>query len=264
MLDLDALLRRARLRQARARRGPAPSSATTVTATNTARQPNGTISALPVSGARIGDTLNTSMTSDISRVASTPVCRSRMMARGMTITEAAPMPCTKRKNDQPLDRSAPAAQPIEPSANTHQAEIERRLAPDHVGHRAIDDLADAERDEERHQRHLRRRRRGVQVGRDGRQRRQVHVDRERPDRRQQAEHDRVARIVREHRAFRKMGGLAKRNPPPCWGFAGRAFGQPAFRRQATVASRSASLPKLSAMPNSIRMFNTPSRAACDS
>ena len=43
------------------------------TATKTARQPNGTISALPPSGARIGDTLKTSITVDISRVASTPV-----------------------------------------------------------------------------------------------------------------------------------------------------------------------------------------------
>ena len=33
-----------------------------ITATNTARQPNGTINALPASGARIGETLNTSMT----------------------------------------------------------------------------------------------------------------------------------------------------------------------------------------------------------
>lgn len=40
------------------------------TATNTARQPNGTISALPASGARIGATLKTSIIKDISRVAS--------------------------------------------------------------------------------------------------------------------------------------------------------------------------------------------------
>ncbi len=44
-----------------------------VTAANTARQPNGTISALPVSGARMGETLSTSMQSDISCVASMPV-----------------------------------------------------------------------------------------------------------------------------------------------------------------------------------------------
>ena len=49
------------------------SSAATPIAANTARQPNGTINALPVNGARIGDTENTSITSDIKRVASVPV-----------------------------------------------------------------------------------------------------------------------------------------------------------------------------------------------
>ena len=36
--------------------------------------------------------LLTSITSDISRAASTPVCRSRMIARGITITDDAPTP----------------------------------------------------------------------------------------------------------------------------------------------------------------------------
>ena len=118
-----------------------------VTATNTARQPNGTISALPVSGARIGDTLNTSMTSDISRVASMPVCRSRMMARGMTITDEAPMPWTTRKKISHSMLGA-SAQPTEPAMKSAKADIERRLAADHVGDRPVDDLADAERHEE--------------------------------------------------------------------------------------------------------------------
>ena len=38
----------------------------------------------------------TSITVAISRVAAGPVCRSRMIARGTTITVAAPRPCTKR------------------------------------------------------------------------------------------------------------------------------------------------------------------------
>ena len=42
-------------------------------ATKTDRQPQRAISPLPVSGARIGETLNTSMISDISRAASAPV-----------------------------------------------------------------------------------------------------------------------------------------------------------------------------------------------
>ena len=93
-----------------------PSKAATVAATNTARQPNGTISALPASGARIGDTLRTSMTVAISRVASTPVCRSRITARGTTITDAAPMPWMRRKAiSQPMLGDSP--EPTAPTMN---------------------------------------------------------------------------------------------------------------------------------------------------
>ena len=80
-----------------------------VTATKTARQPNGTISALPASGARIGDTLKTSITSDISRVASTPVWRSRMIARGTTITDGRADALQEAEGDQPLDARRKAA-----------------------------------------------------------------------------------------------------------------------------------------------------------
>jgi hypothetical protein len=87
-------------------------SAATPTATNAARQPNGMINALPVNGARIGDTENTSITSDISLVASAPVWRSRMIARGITPI-AAPIPCRKRNAiSQPM--VAENAQPIAP------------------------------------------------------------------------------------------------------------------------------------------------------
>ena len=66
------------------------------------------------------------------------------------------MPCTKRKA---ISHSmlGDSAQPIEPRRKQHEPEIERRLAADHVGHRPVDDLAEAEGDEEGHQRHLRRR-----------------------------------------------------------------------------------------------------------
>ena len=86
-------------------------------ATKTARQPNGTISALPVTGARIGETEITSMTSAISRAPSTPVWRSRMMARGITMTDDAPTPWSARKAiSQPM--LGASAHPAEPIANT--------------------------------------------------------------------------------------------------------------------------------------------------
>ncbi len=92
------------------------SSAAMVIARNTARQPSGTISALPASGAKIGDTLNTSITRPISRVAAMPVCRSRTTARGITVTAAAPMPCSSRQPiSQPI--SGERLQPSAPSAN---------------------------------------------------------------------------------------------------------------------------------------------------
>ena len=50
-----------------------PMAATPVMAQNTLRQPARSISRLPASGARIGETLNTSISSPIMRVASCPV-----------------------------------------------------------------------------------------------------------------------------------------------------------------------------------------------
>ncbi|MNL54856.1 hypothetical protein D3C87_1782230 [compost metagenome] len=74
------------------------------------------MTALPVSGARIGEMLNTSIKSDISRAACTPVCMSRTMARGMTMPAAPPMPCRKRKAMR-VSISVASAQPILASAN---------------------------------------------------------------------------------------------------------------------------------------------------
>jgi len=48
------------------------------------------ITKLPIPGARIGETLITSMSIDISLVASCPVWRSRTIARGTTIPAQAP------------------------------------------------------------------------------------------------------------------------------------------------------------------------------
>jgi hypothetical protein len=72
------------------------STAATVTAQNTARQPLHSIKKLPNSGARMGDTLNTSVSNAVRLAASSPVCRSRTTARGTTMPAQAPRPCTVR------------------------------------------------------------------------------------------------------------------------------------------------------------------------
>ena len=70
-----------------------------------------------MSGARIGDTLNTSISSDISRAASVPVCRSRTMARGTTMPAQAPSPWMKRKAISHSIVGA-SAEPMPPAANS--------------------------------------------------------------------------------------------------------------------------------------------------
>ena len=160
--------------------------AASVTAQNTPRQPANAMTALPASGARIGDTLNTSISSDISRAASVPVCRSRTTARGIAMPAAAPRPCTKRSAIS-LWISVASAQPTLASANSTQPEVHRRLAPHHVRDRPVEQLARAQRDEERRQAHLHRADVGIQALTDGRQGRQVHVDGEGADGREQAQ-----------------------------------------------------------------------------
>jgi hypothetical protein len=72
------------------------SSASAASTPKMPRQPTTCITPLPASGASIGEIEMTSITIAISRVAAGPECRSRMIARGTTITVAAPSPCTKR------------------------------------------------------------------------------------------------------------------------------------------------------------------------
>jgi hypothetical protein len=180
---------RPRLRQAGEQQHQAENTAASGTAQNTARQPKLSISTLPVSGARIGDTLNTSISSDISRAASLPVCRSRTTARGTTMPAQAPRPCTKR--------SAISASIWAPARSRccrreqRQAEIQRRLAAHHVRHRPVDHLAE--------RRARRRTRSGWPAPRPGWRPaparwwagRQVHVDGEGADGGDQAQHQRL-------------------------------------------------------------------------
>ena len=138
---VDALVRRPGFRRARwppARCRPAPA---TVTAQNTPRQPTASITRCRPAAPGSATTLNTSISSAISRAASTPVCRSRTMARGIAMPAHAPRPCTKRNaiSDSMLGASA---QPTLASDEERQAEVERRLAADHVGDRPVEELAE--------------------------------------------------------------------------------------------------------------------------
>ena len=86
---------------------------------NTPRQPATWMTKLPVSGASSGEMLNTSISSDMSRVASTPECRSRTTARGITMPPQAPSPCTKRpsRNSSALGARAQATLPQQNSVS---------------------------------------------------------------------------------------------------------------------------------------------------
>ena len=93
---------------------------------NITRHPPSSISPLPANGASMGETLITSMIIAISRVACVPVCKSRITARGTTITTAAPSPCTNRAN---------VSQPIV-GASAHATEaIKNRPMPKNKGTR---------------------------------------------------------------------------------------------------------------------------------
>ena len=113
------------------------------------------ISPLPASGASIGATEITSITFAISRVAAGPECRSRMIARGTTITVAAPIPCTSRAATRASIDGA-SAHAERPDEKDRQPHVERRLAPELVRRRPVGELRHPERQEEGRQRELRR------------------------------------------------------------------------------------------------------------
>ena len=123
-----------------------------------------------------------------------------MIARGTTITVAAPSPWTKRAATSAAivgrERAGERA-----DKEDRDADVERRLAAQPVRERPVDELRDAEGSEKGGQRELRRLRRGAELGRDQRQRRQVHVDREGPERAEQADDERDA----YHSGFRGHG-----------------------------------------------------------
>ena len=95
---------------------------------NTQRQLPSAITALPASGARMGETLNTSMSSDIMRAAWWPVCKSRTTARGMAMPADAPSPCTKRSATR-VWMSCASAQPMLASTNRPRPRYSGSLRP---------------------------------------------------------------------------------------------------------------------------------------
>ena len=116
------------------------------------------------------------------------------------------------EGDQPFDgrrqRRADAAR-----RKQRQAEIERRLAPDHVGDRADDDLAKTHRQEEHQQAHLHCGGAGAEALADRGQCGQVHVDGKRADGRQEAKDDGRAEEFRRHGMLLSKSGSRQRRCP---------------------------------------------------
>ena len=118
-------------------------------------------------------------------------------------------------DDQPFDRGRQTASDRADRVKRH-AEIERRPPAMAVGDRPVNDLAARDREEERDEAALRGSGRGPEIGGNRGQCRQVHVDRERADRGQQAQHDRVAREASSHvsRTFGRSAGRREPRPIP--------------------------------------------------
>ena len=89
------------------------------------RQLKNSVNMLPASGARIGETLKTSMVVAISRAASWPVWRSRMIARVITMLAQAPTPWRKRRA---IKRLGAGRQAAPDAANDEKRQARNRSA----------------------------------------------------------------------------------------------------------------------------------------
>ena len=124
------------------------------------------------------------------------------MARGITMPAQAPKAWITRNAIRILMPGA-SAQPMLPTAKIVSPRIDRQLAPDDVAQGAVEELADADDDEEHHQAHLHGARAGLKAFAHRGQSGQVHVDRERADRGNKAEHDRHAQEAASHWSIRE-------------------------------------------------------------
>ena len=138
-----SMLRVSGRRKATTARPPRPISAM---AQKMTRQLKNSVNVLPASGARIGETLKTSIVVAIRRAASWPVCRSRMIARVITMLAQAPTPWTKRRAISASALGREAA-PDAADDEQRQPEIDRRFAADAIGNRPVEDLAERDRRE---------------------------------------------------------------------------------------------------------------------
>ena len=115
-------------------RRPAP----TMTQKISRQSPN-TVTRLPASGARMGETLKTSISRDISCAAAGPVCRSRDDGAGDDDAGAGAHALQEAEADEPVDRRRQRAADRADDVKD-EAQIERPLAAEHVGKRSVDDL----------------------------------------------------------------------------------------------------------------------------
>jgi len=137
------------------------------------------ITKLPIPGARIGETLITSMSIDISLVASARVEVAPIGAAPPSGTGAERL---KMRKAISVVTSLESAQPMLPMVNSAARHRLGSLRPRRYRQRPIEELADAEHDEERHQRRLHRIGAGAQAGAGSRAAPEIHVDGEGSDR----------------------------------------------------------------------------------
>ena len=171
---LATTLGRQRLRAADARRRPTAPTPNTASATNTERQPHCPAMTPPSDGANSGATPMTSMSRDISREASAPTNRSRMIAMATTVADALKKPCMVRSAMSGTMAGA-IAHSSDVTTCSDDADQHGLASTEPVRQRPDDQLAHGAADEHRRHRQLRGRGRRVQVPRDVRQRRQVDV-----------------------------------------------------------------------------------------
>ena len=168
-----------------ASRSSAP--ANTTSAGNTQCHDACSSTAAPSDGATTGATPSTSISRDSTVAAADSANRSPTTAIATTIAAAAPMPCRTAGDPQHRDVRREHAHHRRQHVQ-HDAGHQRSPAAQRVRQRADDQLAERQPGQRSGQGELRDRRRHRQFVGDLRQRRQIHVDGQRPQRDQSTQH----------------------------------------------------------------------------
>ena len=176
----------------------------------------------PITGARTGARPLTSASRLSIRTSGRPPNRSRTIAMATTPPAAAPMPCSARATPSSSTLGANAA-PTQARMCTSVARISGSAAADLVAPRADQQLPETEADGRGRQRQLDRRRRDAEVALQRRQRRQVRVDRERPESGQRAQDQDVGEALATGERVSGMhdGGHDGGHERSPWGVVGR-------------------------------------------